>query len=116
MDEPEFLSRVLERTAAAGPCDIAKISTPNLVNHGGDIETDFERWPGTGSCRFNTPAAAGSGRVLIEATTARRPRRGALDAYREPFSRLRHALRRELRTNALPPFADSSPRPTARAA
>jgi uncharacterized protein (UPF0276 family) len=44
MDEPEFLTRVLERTGCGWLCDVANLYA-NAVNHGGDLDADFERWP-----------------------------------------------------------------------
>jgi uncharacterized protein len=44
MDEPAFLSRVLERTGCGWLCDVANLYT-NAVNHGVDIDATFERWP-----------------------------------------------------------------------
>jgi uncharacterized protein (UPF0276 family) len=44
MDEPEFLTRVLERTGCGWLCDVANLYT-NAVNHGVDLDESFERWP-----------------------------------------------------------------------
>lgn len=44
MDEPEFLTRVLERTGCGWLCDIANLYT-NAINQGVDLEETFERWP-----------------------------------------------------------------------
>lgn len=44
MDEPEFLTRVLDATGCLWLCDVANLYT-NAVNHGMDIDATFERWP-----------------------------------------------------------------------
>lgn len=44
MDEPEFLTRVLERTGCGWLCDVANLYT-NAINQGVDIAATFERWP-----------------------------------------------------------------------
>jgi uncharacterized protein len=44
MDEPAFLTRVLERTGCGWLCDVANLYT-NAVNHGVDVDATFERWP-----------------------------------------------------------------------
>lgn len=44
MDEPEFLTRVLERTGCGWLCDVANLHA-NMVNFGGDLDAGFERWP-----------------------------------------------------------------------
>jgi uncharacterized protein len=44
MDEPAFLTRVLERTGCGWLCDVANLYA-NSVNHGVDLEASFERWP-----------------------------------------------------------------------
>lgn len=44
MDEPEFLTRVLERTGCGWLCDVANLYA-NSVNFGVDLNAAFERWP-----------------------------------------------------------------------
>ncbi len=44
MDEPEFLSRVLEATGCGWLCDVANLYT-NAVNQNIDLDATFERWP-----------------------------------------------------------------------
>lgn len=44
MEEPEFLSRVLERTGCGWLCDVANLYA-NAVNQGVDLEATFEKWP-----------------------------------------------------------------------
>lgn len=44
MDEPEFLTRVLDATGCGWLCDVANLYT-NAVNHGVDLDATFERWP-----------------------------------------------------------------------
>ncbi|HEY8162378.1 MAG TPA: DUF692 domain-containing protein [Methylocystis sp.] len=44
MDEPEFLSRVLEATGCGWLCDVANLYA-NAVNHNLDLDATFERWP-----------------------------------------------------------------------
>lgn len=44
MDEPAFLTEVLERTGCGWLCDVANLYT-NAVNHGVDLDATFECWP-----------------------------------------------------------------------
>lgn len=44
MDEPAFLTRVLDATGCGWLCDVANLYT-NAVNHGVDLDASFERWP-----------------------------------------------------------------------
>jgi uncharacterized protein len=44
MDEPEFLTRVLESSGCGWLCDVANLYV-NSVNHGVDLDASFERWP-----------------------------------------------------------------------
>lgn len=44
MEEPEFLTRVLERTGCGWLCDVANLYA-NSVNFGVDLDAAFERWP-----------------------------------------------------------------------
>lgn len=44
MDEPEFLTHVLDCTGCGWLCDVANLYT-NAVNQGVDLDATFERWP-----------------------------------------------------------------------
>lgn len=44
MDEPEFLSRVIEATGCGWLCDVANMHV-NAMNFGADLDAQFERWP-----------------------------------------------------------------------
>jgi len=44
MDEPEFLTQVLDRTGCGWLCDVANLYA-NAVNQGVDLDATFERWP-----------------------------------------------------------------------
>lgn len=44
MDEPEFLTRVLDRTGCGWLCDVANLHA-NTVNFAVDLDATFERWP-----------------------------------------------------------------------
>lgn len=44
MEEPEFLTRVLEATGCFWLCDVANMHV-NAVNFGVDLDTEFESWP-----------------------------------------------------------------------
>ena len=139
MDEPEFLSRVLERTGCGWLCDIANLHA-NLVNHGGDIEKDFERWPWDRLVQVHYAGGRWSGGVLIdshdsatseavwalfERIAARTPIAAAVlerDERLPPFAELlaetdraRGVMRRS-RGNARAASAESAPPPPARTA
>ncbi len=65
MEEPEFLTRVLERTGCGWLCDVANLHA-NLVNHGGDIDGGFERWPWDRLVQIHYAGGRWSDGVLID--------------------------------------------------
>ncbi len=65
MDEPEFLSRVLERTGCGWLCDVANLYA-NSVNHGFDLENGFERWPWDRVVQIHYAGGRWRGKKLID--------------------------------------------------
>lgn len=69
MDEPEFLTRVLERTGCGWLCDVANLYV-NAVNHGVDIDATFERWPWDRLAQIHYAGGRWRGDVLIDSHDA----------------------------------------------
>jgi uncharacterized protein (UPF0276 family) len=44
MDEPAFLTEVLQQTGCGWLCDVTSLYT-NAVNHGADLDRELDRWP-----------------------------------------------------------------------
>ncbi len=65
MDEPEFLTRVLERTGCGWLCDVANLYT-NAVNHCVDLDATFERWPWDRLVQIHYAGGRWRGGVLID--------------------------------------------------
>jgi uncharacterized protein len=65
MDEPEFLTRVLEATGCAWLCDVANLYA-NAVNHGVDLDENFERWPWDRLTQIHYAGGRWSGGVLVD--------------------------------------------------
>ncbi len=104
MDEPEFLTRVLDATGCFWLCDAANLYA-NAVNQRLDLDADFERWPWDRLVQIHYAGGRWRGGVLIDShdsatskavwalydrIVARAPVKGAI-------------LERDER---LPPFAD----------
>lgn len=105
MEEPEFLTRVLEATGCGWLCDVANMYV-NAVNFGVDIDATFERWPWDRLVQIHYAGGRWSGGALLDShdaptseavwalfdrVVARAPARGAIlerDERLPPFGEL----------------------------
>lgn len=65
MDEPEFLTRVLDATGCGWLCDVANLHA-NAVNHGVDLDATFDRWPWDRLVQIHYAGGRWRGGVLID--------------------------------------------------
>jgi uncharacterized protein (UPF0276 family) len=111
MDEPEFITAVLDRTGCGWLCDVTNQYT-NAVNHGVPIESILERWPWDRAVQLHfagghwqdgtlidSHARATPSEVwrVLESAVARAPVRGIIlerDENLPPFSELASELER----------------------
>jgi uncharacterized protein (UPF0276 family) len=65
MDEPAFLTEVLERTGCGWLCDVTNLYT-NAVNQGVDLDRTLERWPWDRVVQIHLAGGHWRGGVLID--------------------------------------------------
>lgn len=65
MDEAEFVSRALEAAGCGWLCDVANLHA-NALNHGADLDAQFERWPWDRLVQIHYAGGRWKNRFLID--------------------------------------------------
>jgi len=105
MDEAAFLTRVLELTGCGWLCDVTNLYT-NAINHGLDLEAEFDRWPWERVVQFHIAGGRRLRGLLMDSHDAPAPPEiWALLEKILPLARDARAIVLE-RDENLPPFRD----------
>ncbi|MBG0808549.1 DUF692 domain-containing protein [Methylosinus sp. H3A] len=105
MDEPAFLTRVLEMTGCGWLCDVTNLYT-NAINHGVDLEAQIDHWPWERVVQFHIAGGRRSRGLLMDSHDAPAPPEiWALLEKILPLARNARAIVLE-RDENLPPFGD----------